>query len=345
MPKKNLPSYAEYYGRQIRLREFGNKGQRKLARSTVAVVGLGGLGTASSLYLTLAGIGHLRLIDQDTVELTNLHRQILYGPDDVGYPKVEVSAKRLKRTNPLVDFEPVPENVNANNVDKLLSGVDCVVDGLDNLHTRYLVNRACIKLGVHYVFGAAIGVEGNLSVFHAPETPCLECVLSGVDDNYLETCDVRGVLGATAGIIGTMQAMETIKVLSGLGSTLKGKLMVCDFSDMYISIIDVFRREGCPACQPNVTGPMVKEKLAWLCGKNTVNINPEKPMKTSLMRALQLIRKDFKVRIKSKFAIIFDYKGFEITLFNGGRMLIKNVKTEEEALRVYDDVRKKLEAC
>jgi molybdopterin/thiamine biosynthesis adenylyltransferase len=340
--KYKLPSYAEYYSRQIRLREFGDKGQKKLARSTVAVVGLGGLGTVSSLYLTLAGVRHLRLIDQDTVELANLHRQILYDPEDVNYPKVEISAKRLKKTNPLVDVEPVPENINANNVEKLLSGVDCVVDGLDNLHTRYLVNRACVKLDIPYVFGAAIGIEGNLSVFHAPETPCLECVLSGVDDNYLETCDVRGVLGATSGIIGTMQAMETIKVLTDMGSPLKGKLMVCDFSDMYISTIDVYRREGCPACQPTVAIPVAKEQLAWLCGRNTANINPEKPMKTPLLDAYTLIKKDFKVRIKSRLAIIFDYKGFEITLFNGGRMLIKNVKTEKEALSVYNHVRKKL---
>jgi molybdopterin/thiamine biosynthesis adenylyltransferase len=340
--KSKLPSFTEYYSRQIRLGEFGSKGQKKLADSTVAVVGLGGLGTVSSLYLALAGVGHLRLIDQDTVELANLHRQILYTPEDVNYPKVEVSAKRLSKTNPLIEVEPVPENINAGNVEKLLSGADCVVDGLDNLHTRYLINRACTKLDVPYVFGAAIGVEGNLSVFHAPETPCLECVLSGVDDNYLQTCDVRGVLGATPGIIGTMQAMETIKVLTGMGSTLKGKLMICDFSDMYFSTIDLYRREGCPACQPTASVSIAKEKLAWLCGRNTANINPEKPLKMTLKDAYPMIKKDFKVRIKSKLAIIFDYKGFEITLFNGGRMLIKNVKTEKEALDVYRQIRGKL---
>ena len=337
-----LPSFTEYYSRQIRLREFGSKGQKKLAQSTVAVVGLGGLGTVSSLYLTLAGVGHLRLIDQDTIELANLHRQILYTPEDVNYPKVEVSAKRLSKTNPLVEVKPVPENINAGNVEKLLSGVDCVVDGLDNLHTRYLVNRACTKLDVPYVFGAAIGVEGNLSVFHAPETPCLECVLSGVDDNYLQTCDVRGVLGATAGIIGTMQAMETIKVLTGMGSTLKGRLMICDFSDMYFSTIDLYRREGCPACRRAASVSIAKEKLVWLCGRNTANINPEKPMKMTLNDVYPMIRNDFKVRIKSKLAIIFRYKGFEITLFNGGRMLVKNVKTEKEALNVYRQIREKL---
>jgi adenylyltransferase/sulfurtransferase len=334
--------YDEFYSRQIILKELGQKGQRKLGKSEVAVVGLGGLGTISSLYLTLAGVGSLRLIDQDTVEVRNLHRQILYSPDDLDYPKVEASARRLIKVNPMVKVEPVPENLNAKNVERLLSGVDCVVDGLDNMHTRYLVNRACAKLGMPYVFGAAIGIEGNLSVFAPPETPCLECVLPGIEDSDVMTCDVRGVLGATAGIIGSMQAMEAIKVLTGIGSALKGRLMICDFSDMYFTTIDVFKRKNCPACQGIIASSHTKEKLAWLCGRNTVNINPEKPSRLSINEAYESIKQHFKVRIKSSLALIFDYKGFEITLFNGGRMLIKNVDDEKSALNVYKEVTKKI---
>jgi adenylyltransferase/sulfurtransferase len=292
--------------------------------------------------LALAGVGHLWLIDQDTVEIQNLHRQVLYSPDDLHYPKVEVSAKRLSKTNPLVKVEAVPENLNADNVGKLLSGMDCVVDGLDNMRTRYLVNRTCAKLKIPYVFGAAIGVEGNLSVFAPPETPCLECVLPSITDDYLLTCDVRGVLGATPGIIGTMQAMETIKVLTGIGSTLKGKFMICDFSDMYFTTIDVFKRKGCPACQNTRTLPEQQSKLVWLCGRDTVNINPEKPFKMSLNELYGTIKQHFEVRIKSSLAVIFDYKDFEISLFNGGRMLIKNVKDENSALKVYREIIKKL---
>jgi adenylyltransferase/sulfurtransferase len=319
---------------------LGRKGQKKLAESKIAVVGLGGLGTASSLYLALAGVGCLRLIDQDTVELNNLHRQVLYSLDDVHYPKVEISAKRLKKSNPLVKVEPVPENLNANNVESLLSGMDCVVDGLDNMRTRYLVNRACVKLGVPYVFGAAIGIEGNLSVFAPPETPCFECVFPNIDDSNVLTCDVRGVLGATPGIIGTMQAMEAIKILTGIGSVLKGKLMICDFSDMCFITIDIFKRENCPACQDIISLPKMKEKLVWLCGRKTANINPEEPLKLNFNEVYELIRKHFKVRVKSSLAIIFDYKNFEISLFNGGRMLIKNVNDEKSALRVYREVRR-----
>jgi adenylyltransferase/sulfurtransferase len=339
---KKKSMHDEYYSRQVILKELGQKGQKKLAKSKVAVVGLGGLGTVSSLYLVLAGVGCLRLIDQDTVEVQNLHRQVLYSLEDLNYPKVEVSAKRLMKINPMAKVEPVPENLNAKNVEKLLSGMDCVVDGLDNMRTRYLVNRACAKLGIPFVFGAAIGIEGNLSVFSPPETPCLECVLPNIGDSDMLTCDVRGVLGVTPGIIGTMQAMETIKVLTGIGSALKGKLMICDFSDMYFATIDIFKREKCPACQGIMDFHETGGKLAWLCGRNTVNINPEKPLKFNLKEAYESIKQHFRIRVKSSFALIFDYKGFEISLFNGGRMLIKNVKDEKSALKVYKEIAKKL---
>ena len=342
--KQNTVKRGEYYARQTILKEFGKIGQEKLGQSKVAVVGLGGLGTISALYLTLAGVGHLRLIDQDTVEVSNLHRQVLYTPDDLNYPKVEVCAKRLQKTNPQVKVEPISENLNSGNAEELLSGVNCVVDGLDNMRTRYLVNRACVRFGVPYVFGAAVGLEGNLSVFASPETPCLECVLPGVEDDFLSTCDLRGVLGATAGIIGTMQAMETIKVLTGMGSALKGKLMVCDFSDMSFTTIDIFKRDGCQVCQGKKAFSRTKEKLVWLCGQNTANINPEKPLKKSFNEAYETAKTNFKVRIRSQLALVFDYKGFEISLFKGGRMLIKNVEDEKSALKVYRYVRKKLES-
>ena len=334
--------YSEYYSRQMVLKEFGKRGQEKLAKSKVAVVGLGGLGTVSSLYLALAGVGHLRLIDQDTVELANMHRQILYTPKDLHYPKAEVSARRLRKMNPLVKVEAVPENVNSQNVERLLSGVDCVVDGLDNMQSRYIVNRTCAELRVPYVFGAAIGTEGSLTVFAPPETPCLECVFSNVEDDYIQTCDTRGVLGATPGIIGTMQAMEAVKLLTRIGKSLKGKLMICDFSDMYFTTVDIFKRKGCPSCQAKARVPYEKERLVWLCGRNTVNINPEKPWAINLQEACRLINSHFKIRARSHLAIIFASKGSELTLFKGGRMLIRNVRDEASALKLYDDVKKKL---
>jgi len=333
---------SEFYSRQVILNELGVKGQKKLAKSKVAVVGVGGLGTVSSLYLALAGVGHLRLIDQDTVETPNLHRQILYSLDDLHYPKAEVAAKRLEKLNPLLKVEPVSDNVNTGNVEKLLAGVDIVVDGLDNMFTRYLLNRTSVKLGVPYVFGAAIGIEGNLSVFAPPETGCLECLLPNMSDNDLMTCDTRGVVGATPGIIGSMQAMEAIKVLTGMGSPLKGKLMVCDFNDMYFTTVDTSKAANCPACRGTLAQLEPREKLVWLCGRETANINPEKPLKLNLDEVYETVRQRFRVRVKSHLAIIFDYGKMEVSLFNGGRMLIKNVQNEAAAFKAYREILEKL---
>lgn len=324
---------------------MGRKGQEKLRRSKVVVVGLGGLGTVSALYLALAGVGYIRIIDQDTVELKNLHRQMLYSMNNLRYPKVEAATDRIQQVNPEVKVEPIPENVRASNVDKLISGVDCIVDGLDNMKTRYLLNRASVRHKIPYVFGAAIGIEGNLSVFSPPETPCLECVLPNLDDRYLPTCDVRGVLGATTGIIGSLQAMEAIKLLAGMGGSLKGKLLVCDFRDMYFTMIDIFKRPDCPVCgKKQLIKPSQKEeKLAMLCGRNTVNVNPSKPIKQSLNQLHNRLQKRFKILVKSSFVIVFNYDtDIEVSLFNGGRMLIKNVKNEQAALKIHDTIIKTL---
>ena len=333
---------SKFYSRQTAMKELGIEGQRKLEKSKVAIVGVGGLGTVSSLYLALAGVGYLRLIDQDTVEPKNLHRQILYTMEDNYYPKAEIAAKQLIRLNPLVQAEPISENLHTKNVERLLTGVDCVIDGLDNMATRYLVNRFCAKLKVPYIFGAAIGMEGNLSVFAPPTTPCLECILPNLLDSDLQKCSTRGVVGATPGIIGAMQAMETIKVLTGIGTPLKSKLVVCDFNDMTFTTIDIAKRETCSACQGTSALSKQSEKLVWLCGQNTANVNPEKPLKLNLTKVYPNLKKSFNVRVKSHLAVIFDYNDLEISLFNGGRMLIKNVKNEKTALRAYKEILKKI---
>jgi len=342
--KNNVSSFfdpKEYYSRQIVLAELGRKGQEKLKRSKVVVVGLGGLGTVSALYLALAGVGHLRLIDQDTVELNNLHRQVLYGLNNLRYTKVEAAADRIRQVNPNVKVEPVPENVRESNVDDLMSGVDCIVDGLDNMRTRYVLNNTSVQNKIPYVFGAALGIEGNLSVFSPPETPCLECVLPGLDDSRLPTCNTRGVLGATTGIIGSLQAMETIKLLAGMGGSLKGKLMVCDFRDMYFTTIDVFKLPDCPVCGKKqvIRSSVEGENLLVLCGSNTVNVNPSRPVKISLNQLHARLKDRFKILVKSTLVVVFEYGGgIEVSLFDGGRMLIKNVRDKKAALEVRNTI-------
>jgi len=321
------------------MREIGSEGQNRLRGSSVVVIGLGGLGAVASAYLAMAGVGRMRLVDQDTVETRNLHRQILYGIDDVRKPKVEAAAKRLETLNPQVRFEPIPENVRESNADALIAKCDCVVDGLDNMATRYIVNRACIRRSIPYVFAGAIGMEGNLSVFRPPRTPCLECVMPGLNDGQLPTCETRGILGTTAGTIGALEASETIKLLAGIQPILEGRLLICDLRETDFRTIDIQTRANCSACQVKAPMPAVaREKFTWLCGQNTVNVNPAGALKIDLRSVPRKLGKGSKIHLRTPLAIVFEFDGHEVSLFSHGRMLIKGIKSEQKALEVYGRV-------
>jgi len=329
-----------YYSRQTVLAEIGIIGQKRLRDSRVAIVGLGGLGSVSSLYLALAGVGQLTLVDQDTVELTNLHRQALYSVNDIRHPKVEVAADRLTSFNPEVKIEPIADNINEENVNSILGNSDCVVDGLDNMHTRYLLNRHCVERQIPFIFGGAIGLEGNVAVFKTPETPCLECILPGIDDSDLPTCDTRGVIGATTGIIGSLQAMETIKLVAGTNQKLESKLMIFDFAASEFRTIELYIRRDCPVCQTKQKLTCIEKRLAWLCGSNTINVNPERPASLDLNAARRLLQDEHKILLTTPMVLVFDYKGHEISIFRRGRMLIKNVTNEADALTIYTEIDK-----
>lgn len=331
----------EFFSRQTVLSELRDSGQKRLKDSKVAVVGLGGLGSVSALYLALAGVGKLTLIDQDTVEMNNLHRQVLYSLDDIRYPKVEAAASRISIINPETEVTPVPENLESENVSSILWGTDCVVDGLDNMQTRYVINRYCVEKRIPFVFGGAIGMEGNVAVFKSPETPCLECVLPGLRDTDLPTCDTRGVLGATTGIVGAIQAIEAIKAVTGIEPQSKGKLLIFDFAQSEFRTVDLNIRADCEVCQ--VTPKIVSapsRRLVWLCGSDTANINPENPIALELQDLSKTIGRNHKVLLTTPMIIVFDFKGHEVTLFRKGRMLIKNVHNEKEALDISHDITK-----
>ncbi len=326
---------AEFYSRQRILTELGPRGQEKLRTAEVAVIGLGGLGSVSALYLALAGVGKLTLVDQDTVEMNNLHRQVLYSVSDLRYPKVEAAARRIQQINPEVKVNPIPDNIRAENVSAALTGSDCVVDGLDNMETRYVINRFCTEKQIPLIFGGAIGMEGNVATLKVPETPCLECFLPDLLDTELPTCDTRGVLGATTGIIGAIQALEAIKAIAEIEPQSKGKLMVFDFAQSEFRTIELRIRTDCNVCQ--ITAPTVAaypSKLAWLCGSNTANVNPETPLSLDLPKIATSISHKHTLLLTTPMVIVFDYMGHEVSLFRKGRMLIKNVKDEAEALTI-----------
>jgi len=325
------------------MRELGQQGQDKLTHASVAIIGLGGLGAAAAAYLTMAGVGRIRLVDQDTVETHNLQRQILYGIDDVRTPKVEAAARRLKTLNPQVHLEQVAENVREANVDAIVSDCNCIVDGLDNMTTRYIINRASVKRSIPYIFAGAIGMEGNISVFRPPATPCLECIMPGLDDASLPTCETRGVLGTTTGSIGALEAAETIKLLAGIQPLLEGKLLVCDLREMDFRAIDIQIRRDCKVCQlKQPIREAEQERLSWLCGDNTVNVNPSKQLKIDLRSVPRRLGKSAKVHLRTPMALVFQYDQYEVTLFTHGRLLIKGISSEQDAIEVYRKIMDKV---
>lgn len=217
------------YSRQIMLPAFDIKGQLALANSSVLVVGMGGLGSPVALYLAAAGVGSLTLVDHDSVELSNLQRQVLHDQFSIGLSKVESARRRLAMINPHVKIKAVESKVEASALEVLVKDADVVVDCTDNFTVRFEINRACVQWSKPLVSGAAIRMEGQVSVFdmRSSDNPCYQCLYSDMGDEAL-SCSESGVMSPLVGIIGTMQALETIKLIANVGNTLAGRLLIFD---------------------------------------------------------------------------------------------------------------------
>lgn len=236
---------VERYARHLMLAEVGGAGQQRLRAATVALVGLGGVGGPAALYLAAAGVGTLRLIDDDVVALSNLQRQIQFGTPDLGQAKVEVTAQTLQRLNPAVSVDIRPERLNPDTAGALLAGCDVVLDGCDDFATRLNVNRACLRLGVPLVSGALGRWTGQVTVFRGQ--PCYRCLVPDVPPEA-ETCARVGVVGALAGVVGSMAAMETIKIITGAGQPLEGRMLVYDGLQAIARVLQIARDPECPDC-------------------------------------------------------------------------------------------------
>ena len=237
------------YSRQIMLPEMDISGQQALLDAKVLVVGLGGLGSPVAMYLASAGIGALVLVDDDVVELSNLQRQIAHGSDTLGQLKVESAKQTLQRLNPSIEITTIHERLEGEAVDALVSQCDIVVDACDNFQTRFAVNESCVKFAKPLVSGAAIRMEGQIIVFNTsnPDSPCYRCLYSEDIAEDLN-CATNGVMAPLVGIIGAMQAMEAIKVLTNIGQSLEGRLLLLDAKFMEWREVKLPRDPKCPTC-------------------------------------------------------------------------------------------------
>ena len=244
------PAELQRYSRHLLLPQVGEAGQRRLKQGRVLLVGAGGLGSPTALYLAAAGVGHLGIADADRVEPSNLQRQLLHGTDDVGRLKVDSARDRLAEVNPEVVVECYAERVTSANALDLLRGYDIVVDGTDNFQTRYLTNDACVLLGIPNVYGSVFRFEGQASVFGLPGGPCYRCLFrEPPPPGVVPTCEEGGILGVLPGLIGTVQATETLKLLLGeRAGTLAGRLLLVDAWRMHFRTIEVRPDPDCPMC-------------------------------------------------------------------------------------------------
>jgi sulfur-carrier protein adenylyltransferase/sulfurtransferase len=242
------------YSRHLIMPEVGMEGQLKLKNAKVLLIGTGGLGAPLGLYLAAAGVGKLGLVDFDVVDFTNLQRQVTFGSEDVGKPKAEAARARLSSLNPDIQIETFETKLTSDNALQLFKDFDIVVDGTDNFPTRYLVNDACIILGKPNVYGSIFRFEGQVTVFGMPDGPCYRCLYpEPPPPGLVPSCAEGGVLGVLPGIVGSIQAMETIKLLLKAGDSLVGRLLLFDALAMKFRELKLRKNPHCPVCGTNPT--------------------------------------------------------------------------------------------
>jgi molybdopterin/thiamine biosynthesis adenylyltransferase/rhodanese-related sulfurtransferase len=237
------------YARHLILPDVGVAGQQRLKAARVLLVGAGGLGSPAALYLAAAGVGHIGLVDFDVVDVTNLQRQILHGTKDIGRAKVESARERIADINPHVELVTFNTALTSQNALEIVEKYDLVVDGTDNFPTRYLVNDACVLLGKPNVYGSIFRFEGQASVFAAKDGPCYRCLFpEPPPPGSVPSCAEGGVIGVLPGLVGTIQATETIKLILGIGESLVGRLLLVNARDMQFRTVKVRKNPACPVC-------------------------------------------------------------------------------------------------
>jgi len=338
----NSPYDFARYARQTRFAPLGEPGQEKLRDARVLLCGCGALGSVLANTLARAGVGFLRIVDRDFLELNNLQRQVLYDEADVaaGLPKAVAAAAKLRSINSTIEIDEVVADVDHTNILDLADGVDLLLDGTDNFETRFLLNDAALKLGLPWVYGGCIGAEGQSMTILPGETPCLRCVHpEPPPPGSTATCDSAGILGPIINVIASVQATEAIKILSGARDAVSKQLLFIDLWDNQMRRLKLdLLREGndCPACQGDY--PWLEGRrgshTAVLCGRNAVQLSF--PGKESLsLEALASKLEGVGQVSRNKFLLRFAVDDYRITVFPDGRAIIGGTEEIAEARTVY----------
>ena len=271
---------TDRFSRQVMLEQIGYMGQIRLRKARACVVGAGGLGSPIMTRLAAMGVGTLRIVDRDVVELSNLHRQTIYDEGDVGSVKVEAAAAKLRRLNSDCTIEPLAVSVNDYTAAEVIRGCDVVIDALDSVNARYALNKACIKSGTPFVTGAAVGVSGQVFTIMPQKSACYHCMFPELNEDEMPTCSIEGVHPPVLSIVGGIEVAEAVSIMTGKAPQLAGRMMHIDIERMDFSNISTARVEECPVCGTGVAQAQVRQELILeeLCGRNrgkrTFSITP-----------------------------------------------------------------------
>ncbi len=344
------------YSRQIMLEEIGFIGLEKLRKAKVCVVGVGGIGNPVVTQLTAMGIGKLKIVDRDIIEISNLHRQHLYTENDLGKVKVEAAKERLEKINSSVEIEALPNSVTKYTAESIISGYDIVVDALDSIDARYALNDACIKLNIPLIYAGALGMLGSVCTIIPNKTACLRCIFPALAEDDMPTCSTEGVHPSILYLVGGIQVSEVVKIILGEKPTLENKLMYVDLNDLSLEKITVFRQEECPSCGTKridrdelETRQLIIEELCGRDrGKRTYTVTP-----SHISSSLNLLgieknaeRLGYTIKTKGELGLTIMSSNSDnllISFMTSGAATIVGAKNEDEAMSIYksfvDDIK------
>ena len=333
------------YSRQIMLEEIGYQGQLKLKQASVCVVGVGGLGNPIVTRLAAMGVGKIRIVDRDVIELSNLHRQTMFNEDDIGQVKVEIAAKKLRKLNQDIVIEELPVSINDYTALDVVDGCDVVIDALDSVNARYSLNKACIEKKIPFVTGAAVGVTGQSFTILPNETACYHCLFPALDEDSMPTCSIEGVHPSILSIIGGIEVSEAVKIITGKEPSLKDRVLHVDLENLIFNFTKVSRVQECSVCGSGKKEVKPKEELILeeLCGRNrgkrTFSVTPTYPVTLNADEITSIAReRGFVVENLGDLGISMRTNDISVSFMKSGSAILVGPKDEQEATSLYKDL-------
>ena len=330
------------FSRQVMLEEIGYTGQLKLKNSKVCVVGVGGLGNPITSRLAAMGVGTLRIVDRDVIELSNLHRQTMFDESDVGQVKVEVAAKKLQKLNPDCKIEALAISVNDYTALEVVEGCDVVIDALDSVNARYALNKACVKFKIPFVTGAAVGVSGQAFTILPKESACYYCMFPELNEDTMPTCSIEGVHPSILSIVGGIEVSEAVKIIIGKKPSLSQRILHIDLENLDFTSTRTFRAEECPICGTGkiITAPKEELILEELCGRNrgkrTYSITPTETFDIDANKVTITAKKQgFIVENLGDLGLSMRTNDLSITFMKKGSAVLVGPKDESDAITLY----------